>query len=110
MVLELSVETLKAQLKAVLILIFLEDGLGVKFYHYEKQRKKQVLILIFLEDGLGVEKLDGYSIKKTGLNPYFLGRWSWRATNTHYCKSTTCITKPQTFLRLYYFSCTFQAE
>ncbi len=59
----------------VLILVLLEDGIGVKYYISER-KTRHVLILVLLEDGIGVDCFPtkyGYSWEC--LNPCFTGRW-----------------------------------
>ena len=58
----------------VLILVFVEDGLGV-FLKLEEEYKG-VLILVFVEDGLGEYPMKlSNALKGLCLNPCFCGRW-----------------------------------
>ena len=43
-----------------LILVLVEDGLGVPQEHAEKHEELKVLILVLVEDGLGVDWVWGY--------------------------------------------------
>ena len=57
----------------VLILVLMEDGLGLlNFLDYVIFR---VLILVLMEDGLGQESVKRF-FPSTSLNPCFNGRWS----------------------------------
>ncbi len=70
----LFVPLLRQHVLLVLILVLLEDGIGVR---QEKGigRRGGVLILVLLEDGIGVHT-SLYSIMAVlSLNPCFIGRW-----------------------------------
>ncbi len=65
------------QRRSVLILVLVEDGLGV--LHINKQvHINLVLILVLVEDGLGEMKKKNFVSPKTSLNPCFSGGWSRR--------------------------------
>ena len=66
---------LKARVDAVLILVLVEDGLGVVRKKFDTSLWK-VLILVLVEDGLGVENINLSAAKFRSLNPCFGGRWS----------------------------------
>ena len=63
------------KLNMVLILVFVEDGLGERAVKTLVTKFGIVLILVFVEDGLG--ELAGISDAKVVacLNPCFCGRW-----------------------------------
>ena len=58
MVWELKIEVKIFSKKFVLILVFVEDGLGVPLVIKTLQMFLVVLILVFVEDGLGVQYLN----------------------------------------------------
>ena len=62
----------------VLILVLVEDGLGVSAID-SKKVPGQVLILVLVEDGLGGYALaQACGLQRFGLNPCFSGGWSRR--------------------------------
>ena len=64
--------------RPVLILVWVEYGLGVRDRIYSKEQLAVVLILVWVEYGLG----DWYVLQvhnnKDSLNPCLGGIWSWR--------------------------------
>ena len=72
-------ETLKGRrltwLTAVLILVLVEDGLGVIQKHMEILNST-VLILVLVEDGLGDFSKSIKDVTEKCLNPCFSGGWS----------------------------------
>ena len=59
----------------VLILVLMEDGLGLFQRFHLLMKMIHVLILVLMEDGLG-PKLYFTCGAVSGLNPCFNGRWS----------------------------------
>ena len=57
----------------------MEDGLGGYNRDVSWEIKDIVLILVVVEDGLGVRIVQTDGDAKMGLNPCFSGRWSRRA-------------------------------
>ena len=71
----------------VLILVLVEDDLGVYKQIKEELEAQGVLILVLVEDDLGEPNVFGYSLSKC-LNPCFGGRWSRRSRCRHYHRAT----------------------
>ena len=67
-------DDIKVQVE-VLILILMEDTLGVVKANSKKD-VRNVLILILMEDTLGVRQMVLLSHNQQGLNPYSNGRYS----------------------------------
>ena len=63
----------------VLILVLVEDGLGVA-KTWMQASYNWVLILVLVEDGLGVGQFASEDAARECLNPCFSGGWSRRAT------------------------------
>ena len=67
----------------VLILVLVEDGLGVSYKDTFHGNFTPVLILVLVEDGLGALRADvQMALSHTGLNPCFSGGWSRRSLET----------------------------
>ena len=65
-------------LNPVLILVLVEDGLGVIMANIFSMANLGVLILVLVEDGLGELQRSEKMLHQCGLNPCFSGRWSRR--------------------------------
>ena len=63
-------------MKKVLILVLVEDGLGVRAPLLQSVQYNWVLILVLVEDGLGGKLFFTCGDAQGGLNPCFSGGWS----------------------------------
>ena len=72
--------TYETVLNEVLILVLVEDGLGVKNGNLNRT-PPSVLILVLVEDGLGGLPQRAAWLPATSLNPCFSGGWSRRVYN-----------------------------
>ena len=76
MVSENCIRDAKGFILSVLILVLVEDGLGVNKIN-KLVEDIEVLILVLVEDGLGgIKKKGDGSLQGRGLNPCFSGGWS----------------------------------